>query len=518
MICPVCNKEFLRLCSHLFSYKDLNHQEFLNNQINLIKDLFNNLEFTKHKNLLEDFGIYLSYDKCLEIWRENFSKEERRNRANKLDRGDPRNKGLTSNTDSRIKNNINKTTKKSQENINYIECKICNKKFNNLIPHLKIHNITHSDYKEKYNTNILYHKSIYEKVSKTMANKIPNYSRGLSGIRKDIGHHATSTYEANIYRILQYKNKKYKREHECIYPININGKIKYYRIDICDIEGLFGIPGAFIEVKGFMKNEDRIKIQEFRKQYPDEKLLVLGYGDKRLKYFWKPDIDLHDLELKYRKFIPLWEDRYFNIKANPEIFKLEKNIDYTNKIICPICGQIFSQNFLQHLHKCNDKLHQEFLNNQISLIKELFYNLNFNTNSNIKDYNIMLNYFNCLKIWKQYFTNEQLLQRSIQLTKNGKLKNIKEIVQIECPICHRKFNKIHIHIATPKDHEHELFYQEHINRIINLYYDQNFTSESNPLDFNIYSSYRKCEKIWKKNINGEHIIPNRKIYQNNKGE
>ena len=348
------------------------------------------------------------------------------------------------------------------------------------------------------------------KYQKVLKKSNQENNKNFTGIRKDIGHHATSTYEANIYRVLQYENKKYKREHECIYPINIDGKIKYYRIDIQDLEGLFGIPGAFIEVKGFMKKEDRIKIEAFRKQYPDKTLLVLGYGDKRINYFWEPDINLYDLELKYRKFIPLWEDRYFNIKTNPEIFKLEKNIDYTNKIICPICGKVFSQNFLQHLHKCNDKMHQEFLNNQINLIKELFYDLNFNMNSNIKDYNIMLNYFNCLKIWKNFFTSEQLLQRSIQLTKNGKLKNTKVIIQIKCPICYKKFNKIHIHIGTPRDHEHKIFYQEHISKIIDLYYDLNFTSESNPLDFNIYYSYRKCEKIWKKNIKGEHIIPNRK--------
>ena len=44
-------------------------------------------------------------------------------------------------------------------------------------------------------------------------------SRGISDVRKDIGHFAANTYEANIYRIFQYENKNYKKEYDCIFPL-----------------------------------------------------------------------------------------------------------------------------------------------------------------------------------------------------------------------------------------------------------------------------------------------------------
>lgn len=95
--------------------------------------------------------------------------------------------------------------------------------------------------------------------------------------RPDIGHNANSTYEANIYRIFQKYNKKYKRETDNVFPIIFpDGSKHNYIIDMCDIDGLFDKPGTYIEVKGYMDERSLIKINCFKEQYPQYKLIIIG--------------------------------------------------------------------------------------------------------------------------------------------------------------------------------------------------------------------------------------------------
>ena len=71
-------------CSHkhlIIQYDNL-HIEFLNNQINLINDLFNDLNFNKYN--INNYKIIFTYAKCLDIWQLNFGKELCKQRANKL--------------------------------------------------------------------------------------------------------------------------------------------------------------------------------------------------------------------------------------------------------------------------------------------------------------------------------------------------------------------------------------------------------------------------------------------------
>ena len=168
---------------------------------------------------------------------------------------------------------------------------------------------------------------MYGKVSKTMSKKQQHNSRGYSGIRIDIGHFATSTYEANIYRIFQYEKKSYKFEHDNIFPIIMeDGTTHHYRIDIQDIDGLFGYKEAYIEIKGFMNEKSKNKIENFKNQYTDKKLLTIGNGDKREEWYWEPDINYNDLEKKYKPLIPLWEDKLQNIYNKPELYTKEYTI------------------------------------------------------------------------------------------------------------------------------------------------------------------------------------------------
>ncbi|MNV42447.1 hypothetical protein D3C71_1341200 [compost metagenome] len=329
MICPVCKREIKRIYGHLNSLiNDEKHKHFLDNQINIVVKLFTNNDFSKHSNP-KDFGSILTYDNCLNIWREHFSEFERKERSKKLNalgvskalKGKPFskehkqalaanrnpipwNKGLTI-EDERVKNNIEKRSVSMSI--------VLKEKYKNgeMVAWKK--GLT------KENSTKVFESA--NKVSKTMSGITPS-SYGISGIRGDIGHHAVSTYEANIYRIFQYHSAKYLYEFdnikEIVYP---DGEIRNYRIDMKDIEGVFGIPGAYLEIKGFFKQKDRIKVKLFKEQYPNETLLMVGYGDKREKHFWKPDIDYAELEKKYKTLIPLWEDKKQNLKTHPHLFE-----------------------------------------------------------------------------------------------------------------------------------------------------------------------------------------------------
>ena len=151
-----------------------------------------------------------------------------------------------------------------------------------------------------------------------MAQKEQYNSRGIAGIRPDLGFFCASTYEANIYRIYQYYNKKdgidYKREYNNIFPVHIQGQIHYYRIDIQDACGLFGNKNQYIEVKGYMNEESIEKINAFRKEYPNYKLIVIGGKDTN------PDIDYFQLQEKYQPLIPLWETKKKNIRITPWLY------------------------------------------------------------------------------------------------------------------------------------------------------------------------------------------------------
>lgn len=333
MKCPICDKEVSRFYGHLLKNTDSEHNEILQKQTNLILKLFSDIEFNNKANLNDDFGVLFAYSTCLNIWKQHFGLAECKLRANRLNgrnvskakkgkklseehkkalseshKGQiPWNKGRTVNNDPKVRayrNTVNQTMSK-----------VLKEKYKNgeMTAWLK-------DKSKENNPELV---KMYSKVSKTMAGKIQVSSYGISGIRKDIGHFAASTYEANVYRILQYHNSDYLKEHEIIHSIkHPNGDIKDYRVDILDINGVFGTPGAYLEVKGFLKERDKEKIKLFKDQYPEKTLLLLGRGDKRDQYFWEPDIDYSELEKKYKPLIPLWEDKNQNLKTHPELYKI----------------------------------------------------------------------------------------------------------------------------------------------------------------------------------------------------
>ena len=280
-----------------------------------------------------------------------------------------------------------------------IECQICHNKFKQITPKhlLKNHGVSLEEYKEKFGNSDIFtrkrklayknfkspnkgrtYKEIYgEEESIIKRNKISQKQigrpcsvlcgTGICGTRKDTNTFARSTYEANIDRIFIFENKKYLDE------ININrnrfdlkrkdGTKITYCPDRKDIDGLFE-KDAFLEIKGYMYPEDWEKIVLFRQQYPNEKLLIISSD---LKYY---NINYSDLELKYKKNIPLWEDDKNNYKTRPDLY----NIDYKT----PEHILFLENNYPNHINIVIKDLHVIFIANKclsfnrVSMGKEVY--------------------------------------------------------------------------------------------------------------------------------------------------
>jgi hypothetical protein len=107
------------------------------------------------------------------------------------------------------------------------------------------------------------------------------YTRGDGGFREDLGHYVRSNWEANFARILIFQRKEYEYEK---YSFELeNGQS--YTPD-------FLVDGIFVEVKGFLTEQSRSKIEMFRKEYPNIEFMIIdeeeylklkqGYVDKIL--------------------------------------------------------------------------------------------------------------------------------------------------------------------------------------------------------------------------------------------
>jgi len=305
LICPICNKQLRSksLKRHLGLMKDEKHKNLYEEQKKIAIELFNDWSFTPSSDV-EKYNLLFNYKDCKALWSNVYSEKERKSRGDYLKKHVAWNKGLSVNNNEKMRQLQNKR--------NITMSKVLKEKYENGEMKAWKKGLTKENNKKV--------KKAAEKLSKTMSGIIP-CSYGISGIRKDIGHHAASTYEANIYRILQYHNVDYLYEFdnvkEIIYP---NGEVRCYRIDIKDVDGFFGVKGAYIEVKGFFNQRDRMKVKLFREQYPNEKLFLIGYGDKREKYYWEPDIDYAELEKKYKPLISLWEDKNRNLRTHPELY------------------------------------------------------------------------------------------------------------------------------------------------------------------------------------------------------
>jgi len=244
-----------------------------------------------------------------------------------------------------------------------IKCEICGKQFKQITQkHLRNkHNIDLDEYKIKFPSSELSTKNragkyksfkhpnkgktyseIYgnkeaeikrNKISKKQIGRPAPYlaGTGITGTRRDTNTYARSTYEANLDRIFIFENKKYiselSVENERFALIGEDGVFLTYQPDRIDVNGLFE-KGAYLEIKGYMYPQDWKKIQLFREQYKDKRLLVISSDEKYC------DINYSSLKAKYKNLIPLWEGEKQNYKTRPDLYKIgyqtPEHIKYLN--------------------------------------------------------------------------------------------------------------------------------------------------------------------------------------------
>jgi hypothetical protein len=89
--------------------------------------------------------------------------------------------------------------------------------------------------------------------------------RGRGGIREDLGFYVRSTWEANFARILKLQGKDFEYESESFLLSNGTTYTPDFKVD-----------GIFYEIKGYMTDVARRKLDLFRYEYPAEIVQMVG--------------------------------------------------------------------------------------------------------------------------------------------------------------------------------------------------------------------------------------------------
>lgn len=385
-------------------------------------------------------------------------------------------------------------------NVDYVICPICKKEYKNLTSHINnIHKINGEQFYKLFpNEKIICDKYI-EKLKNTKSltkeyrskkakidflsgkRKIPiSNGRGIGGYRKDIGHYCRSMWEANLARILIFKNIKYK--YELKFPLYDNtGKLLYTYVPdfyLCDED-------IFIEVKGLWMKNAKDKIKLFEKQYNTKVYILDGK-----KY--------SELESKYKYKIPLWECSKYNIKTN----KTKDHIKHNNKN-CPVCNKKYNKLLLHFtLESKKDIKHKLFLEDQIKKINSLFYELNINKNTDFSKYEIIFNNYRTIKtIWYNSFSISERNERQNKINSCNKKQLIKNENLVICPVCKKHLTRLYTHFKNNNDIKHSDFLINQKNICIKLFNNLNIGPKTNLKEYGLYFNYNFVKKVWKENFN-----------------
>ncbi len=142
--------------------------------------------------------------------------------------------------------------------------------------------------------------------------------RAKGGFRKDLKHFFRSGMEANIARYYNVVKVKWLYESKEFEFKTIKRGNRYYKPD-------FYLPkdGIWVEVKGWFRRSDKIKLRRFKRYYPEEftklwfiipdkysksksngKIMNFLLDDLKIKF--NDIIGYEEIE-KWRKLIPNWE-------------------------------------------------------------------------------------------------------------------------------------------------------------------------------------------------------------------
>lgn len=102
------------------------------------------------------------------------------------------------------------------------------------------------------------------------------------GHREDLGHYVRSTWEADFARILKHHKLEYEYEPRTFELRRQNGEIVHYTPDF-----FVPVQNTFYEIKGWMHDLDKEKIELFQKQYPGHNFILISatkFAEFALKY------------------------------------------------------------------------------------------------------------------------------------------------------------------------------------------------------------------------------------------
>ncbi|MFA5360626.1 MAG: DNA polymerase III subunit alpha [Candidatus Paceibacterota bacterium] len=102
------------------------------------------------------------------------------------------------------------------------------------------------------------------------------------GFREDLGHYVRSAWEADFARILNYCNTRYNYEPKTFELIKPSGEIVHYTPDF-----YVKSQNTFYEVKGWLHDKDKEKMDLFQKQYPEYGFVLIDttkFAEFALKY------------------------------------------------------------------------------------------------------------------------------------------------------------------------------------------------------------------------------------------
>jgi len=102
-----------------------------------------------------------------------------------------------------------------------------------------------------------------------MFGKKPPHAKG--GYREDIGHYVRSSWEADYARVLKLLEEDYEYEKHSFELVLADGREVTYTPD-------FYLPSRnlYVEIKGFMRYDDQMKIDAFNLAHPDKRLEVIS--------------------------------------------------------------------------------------------------------------------------------------------------------------------------------------------------------------------------------------------------
>jgi len=110
-----------------------------------------------------------------------------------------------------------------------------------------------------------------------------------SGFRQDIGIFVRSRWESNIARYLNYlKNKKQIKDWEYeaeVFAFPVERGNRFYKPDFKVYNNKGSI--EFWEVKGYMDNNSRIKLDRMARYYPDIKIILIEKEQYKAISKWK---------------------------------------------------------------------------------------------------------------------------------------------------------------------------------------------------------------------------------------